>query len=125
MNEILYTNSEMHDITNRLRDFPSCAEFCAFMDKKFKKDIWKALINRKGPHIEGDSLEAQRLIHKTITDYKGPDGACDKWEYSPMHRVTRFLYEIPFEDIPIFVYNHGLDPHKKITLMWRLEVAGK
>jgi len=70
--------------------------------------------------------ESMELLRESILAAANINaGSYSGWKYAPIDRVSRFLYEIPFNEIPIKINHEASDPSKVAILKWRLSVAHK
>jgi len=113
---------ELQELADLLGAFSDCDKFCEY--------IYKGELRADGIHM--DSIRKLIVKSKNEQEYKellrkailGAANSYSGWKYAPIDRVSRFLYEIPFDRIPVEM-NYVTDPSKKAILKWRLETAGK
>jgi hypothetical protein len=104
-----YSIEDIYSLTEELQQFGDCQEFCRYvLEGEFRRD----LVDLR----DSEDPISTALLNKADM-LKG-------WKYSPIDKVTKYLYELPLREIPLNI-NHVSDPFKKYILRWRLETAQK
>ena len=126
MEEPLYTLKELEDLANRLLEYSDCRTFCGYIiNREIRStDVHTESIGRLRVKCKNEQELKEKLRETLLAAANIDCGAYKGWKYSPIDRVTRFLYEIPFDEIHLHI-NHASDPSKKAILRWRLSIAGK